>query len=206
MRLVASGFLLSAVFALPGTAGMHPAADLTVVLDFQGPHSEKSVKIMKTETQGILKELGVRLDWRTAGEASRGSYADLAVMRFKGACLVSSAPSLYDEPGPLAFTYRTDGVVQPFGEVECDKVSRFVRSAMRGDDLFKADQLLGRALGRVVAHELIHILSRSSEHGTEGVEKAALSSKQLIAGSLPLSPADVDRLRDKQNEQSEGLR
>ena len=66
---------------------------------------------------------------------------------------------------------------------------------MFGGDYAKGDVLVGRALGRVVAHELVHMLTKSETHAKEGVEKAALSGRQLIAASLPLSEFDLDRLR-----------
>lgn len=198
MRRAALGLLLTASFALRASAGTRPvSADLTVLLDFQGPRSDKAVAAMEGETQNILKPTGLRLDWRGVAGASQGSYKDLVVVRFKGDCVVKPVPIVYDELGPLAFTYTTDGDVQPFSVVECDKVTRFVRSAMWGSDFSKAELLLGRALGRVVAHELVHILTASGDHGTEGVEKPALSSRQLIASSLPLSQADLARLREK---------
>jgi hypothetical protein len=86
-------------------------------------------------------------------------------------------------------------VVQPFSRVECDKVAASVRSAMWGGDFAKADLLMGRALGRVLTHELVHVLTRSGSHGREGVERQSLSPKQLISESLPLSSGDLARLR-----------
>ena len=62
---------------------------------------------------------------------------------------------------------------------------------MSGSDLARGNLLIGRAMGRVVAHELVHMLTKSGQHGTEGVEKPALSGKQLIMGSLPLSAFDI---------------
>jgi hypothetical protein len=66
---------------------------------------------------------------------------------------------------------------------------------MWGGDFARKDELLGRALGRVLAHELVHMLTKSGEHSREGVQRPALSGKQLIADSLPLSAFDIDRLR-----------
>jgi len=179
--------------------GSHPSLDLTVVLDFKGPHSASAIQEMQREAQAIIENSGVHLDWRMAEEASQNSYADLVVVRFKGACLVPRDASSYEETvppeGPLAFTYTTNGAVQPFSEVACDKVAASVRSAMWGGDFSRADVLMGRALGRVVAHELVHMLTRTRDHGHEGVQKSALSGKQLISGSLPLSPADLTRVR-----------
>jgi len=196
-RLPSCGFLVAILgsFAL---ASSHPWANLTVVLDFKGAHSDRSVNEMEREAEGILKVSGLRLDWRLRSEASANSYRDLVVVRFKGTCKIEPVPYVYDELGPLAFTYRTDGIVQPFGEVACDQIAASVRSIMSGDDFRNADLLMGRALGRVLVHELVHMLTRSGEHGKEGVERPALSARQLIATSLPLSAMDLSRLRQIQ--------
>jgi hypothetical protein len=85
--------------------------------------------------------------------------------------------------------------VQPFSQVDCDKVAASVRSALWGEDFAKADVLLGRALGRVLVHELVHMLTQSGRHTKQGVEQPALSGKQLIGASLKLSPADLEQLR-----------
>ncbi len=154
---------------------------------------------MEKETEGILKASGLHLDWRMAADAGRESFDDLVVVQFKGACKVEPVPYVYDELGPLAFTYSSDGAVQPFTQVSCDKVAASVRSAMWGEDFQRADLLFGRALGRVLAHELVHVLTASGRHGREGVARPALSGKELIGGSLPLSPADIARLREIQN-------
>jgi hypothetical protein len=170
---------------------------LTVILDFRGPYSRASLKEMERESGLVLQSSGVQLDWRMLGEDPHASYSDLVVMTFKGSCEYEPAQPIYDELGPLAMTYSVDGQIQPFGEVNCDRVVNTARSAMWGTDYLRADLLIGRALGRVMSHELVHMITRSSEHGAEGVEKPALSGSQLIAGNLRLSAFDVDRLRQK---------
>jgi hypothetical protein len=116
------------------------------------------------------------------------------VVHFKGKCVFEPVPYLIDERGPMAFTYSTDGVVQPFSEVACDRVTQAMRSAMAGGDFAHGDVLLGRALGRVLAHEVVHILSKSREHGSSGIAKTALSGSQLIAPELRLEPEDLERI------------
>jgi hypothetical protein len=116
-------------------------------------------------------------------------------VRFNGNCTLDPPGFLYDERGPLAFTYSTDGAVQPFSEVACEHVSASVREAMDARDFDRGDLLLGRALGRVVAHEFVHMFTRSGAHGREGVTEAAISRAGFIASELPLSPEDIQRLR-----------
>jgi hypothetical protein len=190
--------LLMTAAALAAAAGTRVPAKLTVVLDFQGARSDLTIAAMERETEGIFKTSGVNLDWRLAADASAESFDDLVVVQFKGACKVEAVPYVYDELGPMAFTYSHDGDVQPFTQVSCEKVAASVRSAMWGGDFQKADFLFGRALGRVLAHELVHMLTRSGLHASEGVQRPALSGRELISGSLPLSPSDVARLRELQ--------
>jgi hypothetical protein len=152
---------------------------------------------MKRESGLILSSSGVRLDWRVLGEDPSDSYNDLVVMTFKGVCKYESAAPASDELGPLAMTHSVDGEIQPFGEVDCNRVVNSARNAMSSSDYARGDLLVGRAMGRVVAHELVHMLTKSGQHGSEGVEKPALSGKQLIGGYLPLSAFDIDRLKQE---------
>jgi hypothetical protein len=188
--------VLLAAFALTvvGATAVRPPAAVTVILDVKGPYSEQAFTEMRREASQIILASGLHLNWRMRSEPFTDSFDDLVVMTFKGSCTFDPAPPIYDELGPLAITHTTNGEVQPFGEVNCDRVVNSVRSAMFGGDYAKADMLVGRALGRVVAHELVHMLTKSGQHAHEGVQKAALSGRQLIATSLPLSAMDVDRL------------
>ena len=197
MRHVVISISVALGLAVSLAAGIQKSSVLTVILDFKGPHSPSAIKEMKRESGFILKTTGVQLDWRMLGQDPSASYSDLVVMSFKGTCEYEPAAPRYDELGPLAITRTTNGEVQPFGEVDCDSVINTARSAMSGIDYSRADMLIGRALGRVVAHELVHMLTKSGVHGTEGVEKPALSGRQLISGVLPLSLFDVDRLRQE---------
>ena len=187
MRLLA----ICALFAATASA-----EGITIVLEFDGPHSEQSVAEMKREFEGIVKKTTLTVDWRTRREAEQEALSNLMVVRFRGKCVLDPVPYLYDERGPMAFTYTTGGVPQPFSEVACEKVSTVVRSAMFGGDYAKADQLFGRALGRVLAHEVVHMLTRSGEHAREGVARRSLSGNQLIAPELGLDPVDLGKLVD----------
>ncbi|MEO8369212.1 MAG: hypothetical protein ABI806_08435 [Candidatus Solibacter sp.] len=184
---------LACICALVGFAIPAFGEGITIVLDFQGPRSEPAIKEMKREFSDIMKESAVRFDFRSRAEVT-GDSADLVIVKFSGKCVLEPAGYLYDERGPMAFTYSTDGVVQPFSAVACDKVTSAIRPAMSGGDFAKADMLLGRALGRVLAHEVVHMLSKSGEHGRAGVAKTSLSGSQLIAPELRLGAADLERM------------
>ena len=170
------------------------AEGITIVLDFQGPRSESAIVEMKREFADIMKASDVRFDFRSRAQVTEDATNDLVIVKFTGKCALEPAGYLYDERGPMAFTYSTDGVVQPFSAVACDKVTSAIRPAMSGGDFAKADVLLGRALGRVLAHEVVHILSKSGAHSRTGVARTSLSGSQLIAPELRLGAADLERI------------
>src|SRR5262245_1849434 len=117
-----------------GFAATAFATDLTVVVDFAGPHSDRSVREMKREVEGIMKESGLRLDWRVRQEAASELPGNLVVLRFRGRCVLEPDPILYDERGPFASAYSTDGEMLPFTEVDCNRVAASVQSALDRDD------------------------------------------------------------------------
>jgi hypothetical protein len=198
MTRLAASTCLMALLACSAVADLRSSPEVTVILNFKGPHSGGATKEMQKEAAFILKDAGVNLAWRPLAGASNEVYDELVVMTFAGSCELTPAPPVYDELGPYARTWIEDGNALPFGEVDCARVVSSVRDAMSGNDAPGcADQLLGRALGRVVAHELVHMLTRSVRHGRDGVTEAALSGRQLISGSLRLEKDDVLRLRER---------
>src|SRR5438270_2992282 len=109
---------LAFLLALFATAGF--AEGITIVLDFDGPHSGKTEQAMKAEVEAILKDAPLQVGWSTIPEARQQAVDNLVVFRLKGRCVLEPAPYLYDERGTMAFTYSTDSVVQPFSDVACD--------------------------------------------------------------------------------------
>ncbi len=192
MRPVCAIFL--AILCAP--APVMAASAVTLVLQFDQAYSTESVDAMEQEVSKIVRESGLKVDWRLLADVhSSESFDSLVVVRFRGACSMEPPPPLGDERGYYAFTYVSDGAVLPFSEVECDKISSSIRPAMSRRQWRDRDSILGRALGRVLAHELFHMLARSQQHAGEGVTKSALSPAQLIAGKLRMSPADLETLK-----------
>jgi hypothetical protein len=199
MAQCAASTCLMVLLACSATADLRPGPEVTVILDFKGPHSGAATREMQTEASSIMKEAGVHLSWRPLAGASNHTYEELVVMSFAGSCEFEPGPPIYDELGPYASTSMADGDVLPFGEVDCATVVSSVRGAMNGEGFGWTDRLLGRALGRIVAHELVHMLTRSVQHGRNGVTEAALSGRQLISESLRLERDDILRLQERLN-------
>jgi hypothetical protein len=185
--------------ALLATASFAMAAEppsVTVVVDFEQPPSELSFSTMQKEAEAILLAAGRKLNFKLKSEAATGdSYDDVVVMSFQGRCGMDNFPVLFDERGPLAYAHTVNGEVLPFGVVECDRVKGSVKSAMWGRDYKDGNMLMGRALGRVLAHELYHILAKTEDHAHDGVARKALSGKALISDKLTFRPEEIEKLK-----------
>lgn len=195
MRQVA---LLLALFAgaLPSLrASTLPSAAVTVLLKFDQDHSAVAMREMEKELGSLFKSTGYRFEWKLMEDVgSSQSFDDLVVVRMKGRCAMESYPLPYDERGPLAFTHSSDGQLLPFSEVDCDKVRHSVQQAWTAADRSRGEQVLGRALARVLAHELYHIFAKTSHHGQEGIARTALSARQLVAEKLEFDAPEIHAL------------
>lgn len=167
------------------------AAELTVLLDFEAAHRQtrelmapKAMAAMKDEINTLLtgrtaKPVQVSLRLRSDMKP-RENFDDVVLVKMKGTCKMENFAPLLDERGPYAWTHTVDGEILPFSEVACDRVRRAVSEALWGGERKQRDTLFGRALGRVVAHELMHILNREADHEHSGVFKRALTPRELI--------------------------
>jgi hypothetical protein len=185
---------LLAIFCAP--APVMAASAVTLVLQFDHAYSTKSLDAMKREVNTIIGESGLKAEWRLLGDVrSSESFESLVVVHFRGACVMQPAPYMLDERGYYAFTYVSDGNVLPFSEVECDKIASSIQPAMSKAQWHQRDSIFGRAMGRVLAHELYHMLTKTEHHSGEGVTKSSLSAAQLIADELKMSRADLRKLK-----------
>jgi hypothetical protein len=190
MRLVCATLL--AIFSVPASA----ASAVTLVLEFDQAYSQKSLSAMKSEVASIVAKSGIKVDWRLLSDVQKAdTFESLVVVHFRGGCMLRPDPNLIDERGYYAFTHVSEGDVLPFSEVECDKVSSSIRPVMSKSQWKQSDSLYGRALGRVLAHELFHMLAKTQHHAEEGVTRSALSPTQLISDRLKMSSADLEKLR-----------
>lgn len=160
--------------------------EVAVVVQADENFSPQAWQAMQDETKRIAKQAGIRLNFIERSEAAGREFQDLVVFRMKGRCEMSNLPVLLDERGPFAWAFTSEGNVLPFGEVKCDRVRESVKTAIPSSDRHRADAIFGRALGRVVAHEIYHMLGNTTVHGKEGVARDALSPNQLVAERLDL--------------------
>jgi hypothetical protein len=154
--------------------------------------SAQALDTMKRELRSMLNSTNLGFDFITPDQAKPPAYfQSLVSVKMTGVCSVDHA-DIEKTRGPLAFAHSSDGRILPFVEVQCDRVRRHVRDAFWGPDAERSEYLYGRALARVLAHELYHVLTGRKEHTPVGFTRKALSGGQLIADDFPVPEATVD--------------
>jgi hypothetical protein len=181
--------LLASIATIPAFA-----RDLTVLLDIEHNHSQRALAEMRKELSKVFKPTSLNVDVRLRRETKPDeTFNDVVLVKLKGTCRMQNFAPLMDERGPFAWTHTVDGKILPFSEVACDHIARSIQQAM-GYDAGDRDRLLGRALARVMAHEIVHMVGKCADHSQAGVFRHALSGRQLIADKLELDPQDIARL------------
>ncbi len=120
----------------------------------------------------------------------------LVVVKLVGRCEMDGSPAFL-VPGPLGWSHEVDGTMLPFSDLACDNLRGAVESAIsRRECSSRGNVLLGRAMGRVLAHELYHIVADTSVHGRDGVAQPAFTARQLTSGPLELGAAEVTAVQN----------
>ena len=69
-KLLPCLFFASAVTYCASGGGV-PANPVTILLDFERPHSQMSLQVMENEVSVLLKATGVALDWQMKNQVRR---------------------------------------------------------------------------------------------------------------------------------------
>jgi hypothetical protein len=176
--------LLTGSAAFAQTESTVNSLTLGVYMDFDTVPGGSTVEVMQREVDALLKPSGIQVNWRLTQD-NRGleTYSRLAVLKFTGACRADWVRQSTDEDDTVAVgdTKVVEGRVLPFSEVRCDAVRRALTFLAPAASKEQRQEALGLALGRVVAHELYHVLARTTVHAERGLAKASQPLKELIS-------------------------
>jgi len=192
---VRSAFILIS-YAAPALAGQMSTpipTQVTAVVLPEGRYSPVSLREMGREAAHILTKSGVSLHWHL-GEPAQAVNGFLIVVKLVGRCDMDGPPAFL-KVGALGWTHQADGVVLPFSDLDCDNIRGAVQSGRMAGHQLRGNVLLGRAMGRVLAHEIYHVMADTAEHGEDGVAQPALSTRDLTSGKLELRASDIEAIQ-----------
>jgi hypothetical protein len=182
--------------ALPLFAGGRPViySQVTLYTAFQQAPPDSVVASIQSELASIMLPAGLHFDWYPLNEAGGRVSSQLAVVHFKGQCDAQDIRPEWGYPGPLGWTHVSDGEILPFIDVNCEGVRLFVQRSLVGLPVPSRDAAYGRAVARVLAHELYHFLANTKGHASGGLAKAAYSVEELLGETFRFGRREYEYL------------
>ena len=194
MNWLIIGVVLS---ALPLFAGGRPviSSQITLYTAFQQAPPDIVVEAIHSELEDIMLPAGMHFDWYPLTEAGGRVSSQLAVIHFRGQCDTEDLRPEWGYPGPLGWTHVSDGEILPFIDVNCEGVRLFVQRSLIGLPSPSRETAYGRAIARVLAHELYHFLANTKVHASGGLAKAAYSAEDLLSQTFRFGRKEYESLR-----------
>jgi len=185
-----------------GFAEPIPAAnrELVVFLKTEPGQPRQPLKGMKQEADALMAESGYTISWRDLGDSNRDAGdASVAVIELHGICQAPQSGLAVKDLAPgasLASTAVADGKVLPYSWLDCDNLASLLAPVLLSDAPDKRSALYGRAMGRLVAHELFHALVQTREHDGGGIAKRSFSAQDVLGEHFEFEAASLEKLRD----------
>lgn len=177
--------LVPAVLLAFGEHQETPLAPIALYTQFQEQPPVAVADALRAEVSSIMAPSGLRFTWRDL-LAVRGSdvSVELAVITFRGRCDVAGLTPYRSDSGPLGWTHISDGVILPFAEVDCKAIRGFIHTELLTVPVPNREEAYGRAVGRVLAHELYHIFANTRRHASWGVGKSHFTVNELLSADF----------------------
>ena len=168
-------------------------APFTLYASFQQEPSPQVRETIREELDSLITPIGWHIEWGSVDSA--GVSLRLAVAHFKGGCDADNVTTYGRYPWVLGETHVISGKISPFTDVYCDAIRAFLADALMPMNREKRQFVFGRAVGRVLAHELFHILANEKGHGRKGVAEPMFRQDELISDNFRFDSKQVKELR-----------
>jgi len=185
------GLIFLGLWAALPTPGQVGSAALYTEFQHEAPPAV--IQSIREETDSLMAPDGLRFEWKSLPETDQSVWMELAVVKFSGRCEVLPFVTSSHIDRRLGWTHISDGVVLPFAEVDCDAIGAYILKDLLGMPAQSREKAFGRAVGRVTAHELLHIFAKTATHSSHGVDHPTLSVADLLADRMQfdeLEPTD----------------
>jgi hypothetical protein len=189
---------LSCFSALPASSqsAPPPAAPVAIYTDFRQPVPPGVADALRAEVDAIMAPAGLHFEWRSLADFhSETALVALVVAHFEGRCNTEGLVMRDNQPGSIGSAEIRDGAIVPFIHVDCTRVRTLLQIDLLGRRSHERDPLYGRALGRVLSHELYHVLAATPLHTAQGVAKEEFSAADLLAANFQLHKKETGTLR-----------
>jgi hypothetical protein len=194
MKILCCALFLAGTSLFAGPEGP-PLAPVGVYVEYENPTSGPTPELIQNDVQSILSPLGFDIQWRPTQAAGNEVWSDLAVVTFEGDCSFAANSREKFIPGALGWTRAVGADIQPFIGIDCRRIGSLLQTQVTSALTRNPERLFARAVARVLAHELYHVLARSRAHQDSGVGKAEFTVKDLLTDRFQFHPEQARLLR-----------
>jgi hypothetical protein len=106
-------------------------------------------------------------------------FSRVIVVKLLGRCDLLPQSDRSSLEGPLGWVWQVSGTIQPFINVDCERIAQVLRRRSAGLDQYERRHAMAQAIAHVVIHEWIHISTQSPAHGKRGITKQFLTAAEL---------------------------
>jgi hypothetical protein len=193
-----NALVLLALGVFPAFGGSR-IAPTRLYIHFQQDPPDAVLESIEEELTNIMVPAGMEFEWRSLKNTLGNEVSvELAVIHFKGTCDIADMAPVDGYPGPLGWTHMSDGEILPFSDINCDGIRIFVQRDLLRVPEANREAAFGRAIARVLAHELYHIFAKTTKHAAWGIGKPAYTVQELLSSKFQFEKKECDALRKHQ--------
>jgi len=178
MRIVCVAALLAALCVTGGNriqASEDRTFAVSVHLHFDRSIAPRLMKSLQEETEGIWRPYGVHLEWNGDDEPETAAnffpLEAIVERQIEGATILGRAVVRLDAPAAQPIRVSFDATEHLLA----------LRTTQPSFGRSERERELARALGRVLAHEIGHVLLAAPNHDGAGLMRAAFRANELAA-------------------------
>jgi hypothetical protein len=154
------------------------------------------VEWMAKEVARLFSDAGLSISWQQNLQMNHWEITGPPVsVQFRGNCRIEPGALSLPTDGPMAWTEVQDGDILPFIEVDCGRIAEMVWQIRGTVPVLLVNRAFGLALGRVMAHELYHYLTRSTIHTESRLFRKGMTSMDLTLPDIQFDAGEIEALR-----------
>ena len=190
IRMILTGVTLWTLLA-----PLQGQTSLTVWAGFDRLPDRSAVEWMEQEAGALFSDAGLTFAWRRRPEDAE-AVGPLVSVQFHGKCALEAGAVPLPAHGPMAWVQPWEGEILSFIDVDCDRTAALVWQNRGTLPLPLVTRAFGRALARVLAHELYHYLTQSAVHNASGLFRPAMTSMDLTVPQVRFESGEIEALRE----------
>ena len=154
---------------------------------------------LQHEVTALMQPAAIHVDWRNPAIDRDGLENDYsAVIRLRGSCRPPEVNTNFEHAlqggFALASSAVADGVILPFGDIDCAALNSFLGPSLWKEPDQVREFAYARAMARLMAHELYHVIEQTQAHARSGVAEPAFTVAELLSDRFEFTESTLTEL------------